>query len=114
MQPRTVLSLEQALSLQPELVIFGSGPRLRFVSPALLRCLIERRVGVETMDTAAAITAAICGPTAVATFCAPNGMRVAGLPAWAARAASSSAMALHKVDCTSALRAGSSSRGKTR
>ena len=45
---------EQALSLQPELVIFGSGPRLRFVSPALLRCLIERRVGVETMDTAAA------------------------------------------------------------
>ena len=45
---------EQALALQPELVIFGSGPRLRFVAPALLRCLIERRIGVETMDTAAA------------------------------------------------------------
>jgi uncharacterized protein len=45
---------EQALALQPELVIFGSGPRLRFVSPALLRCLIDRRIGVETMDTAAA------------------------------------------------------------
>jgi uncharacterized protein len=45
---------EQALELQPELVIFGSGPRLRFVSPALLRCLIDRRIGVETMDTAAA------------------------------------------------------------
>ena len=45
---------EQALSLRPELVIFGSGPRHRFVAPALLRCLIEARIGVETMDTAAA------------------------------------------------------------
>jgi uncharacterized protein len=45
---------EQALSLQPELVIFGSGARHRFVSPALLRSLIERGIGVETMDTAAA------------------------------------------------------------
>ena len=38
----------------PELVIFGSGTRLRFVAPALLRPLIERRIGVETMDTGAA------------------------------------------------------------
>ncbi len=38
----------------PELVIFGSGARLRFPAPALLRPLIERRIGVETMDTAAA------------------------------------------------------------
>ena len=38
----------------PELVILGSGRRLRFVPPALLRSLIERRIGVETMDTAAA------------------------------------------------------------
>jgi uncharacterized protein len=37
-----------------ELVIFGSGPRIRFVRPALLKPLIERRIGVETMDTAAA------------------------------------------------------------
>ena len=42
------------LALQPELVIFGCGPRHRFVSPALMRSLIERRIGVETMDTAAA------------------------------------------------------------
>jgi uncharacterized protein len=41
-------------SLTPELVIFGSGTRLRFVPPALLRPLIERGIGVETMDTAAA------------------------------------------------------------
>jgi uncharacterized protein len=45
---------EAVLSWQPELVIFGSGSRLRFVAPALLRGLIERRIGVETMDTAAA------------------------------------------------------------
>jgi uncharacterized protein len=45
---------EQILTWQPELVIFGSGRRLRFVAPALLRSLIERRIGVETMDTAAA------------------------------------------------------------
>jgi uncharacterized protein len=45
---------EQALGLQPELVIFGSGTRHRFASPTLMRCLIDRRIGVETMDTAAA------------------------------------------------------------
>jgi uncharacterized protein len=41
-------------ALAPELVIFGSGSRLRFVPPALLKPLIARRIGVETMDTAAA------------------------------------------------------------
>ena len=45
---------EALLALNPELVIFGSGPRLRFVSPALTRALIARRIGVETMDTPAA------------------------------------------------------------
>ena len=45
---------EQALPLRPELVIFGSGQRHRFIAPALLRGLIERGIGVETMDTAAA------------------------------------------------------------
>lgn len=41
-------------ALEPELVIFGSGERIRFARPALLRPLIERRIGIETMDTAAA------------------------------------------------------------
>ena len=45
---------ERILALQPELVIFGSGSRLRFPAPALLRALHERRIGVETMDTGAA------------------------------------------------------------
>lgn len=45
---------EAVLALRPELVIFGSGARIRFIKPALLRCLIDQRIGVETMDTAAA------------------------------------------------------------
>ncbi len=46
--------LEQILALQPELVIYGSGTRLVFPPPALARVLFERRIGLETMDTAAA------------------------------------------------------------
>ena len=42
------------LALEPEVVIFGSGPRLRFIRPSLYRSLIERRIGVETMDSGAA------------------------------------------------------------
>jgi uncharacterized protein len=45
---------EQILALRPELVIYGSGERLQFVPPALYRALIDARVGIETMDTAAA------------------------------------------------------------
>lgn len=48
---------EKLLALSPEppeLLVFGSGLRLRFPSPALVACLIERRIGIETMDTAAA------------------------------------------------------------
>ena len=45
---------EMLAELNPELVVFGSGARLRFPGPAMLRALIERRIGVETMDTAAA------------------------------------------------------------
>jgi uncharacterized protein len=41
-------------ALAPELIVFGSGPALRFPRPALLRGLMQRRIGVETMDTSAA------------------------------------------------------------
>jgi uncharacterized protein len=44
----------QLLALKPELVVFGSGSRLRFAAPRLQRALINARIGVETMDTAAA------------------------------------------------------------
>ena len=40
--------------LKPELVIFGSGSRLRFPPPAFLRALMAQRTGLETMDTLAA------------------------------------------------------------
>lgn len=40
--------------VQAEVVIFGSGLRLRFPKAAWLKPLIDRRIGVETMDTAAA------------------------------------------------------------
>ena len=50
----TVQHFEALLGLNPELVIFGSGQRLRFASPSLLCPLIEQRIGIETMDTAAA------------------------------------------------------------
>jgi uncharacterized protein len=54
LQALTAAHFEQVLALRPELVIFGSGARLRFVSPALSRSLIEHGIGMETMDTAAA------------------------------------------------------------
>ena len=40
--------------VQAEVVIFGSGLRLRFPKAGWLKPLIDRRIGVETMDTAAA------------------------------------------------------------
>jgi uncharacterized protein len=44
----------QLVALKPEVVIFGSGRRLRFPPAALTRSLIEARIGVESMDTGAA------------------------------------------------------------
>jgi len=45
---------EQVARLAPEVVLFGSGARLRFAPAEALRPLIERGIGVETMDTGAA------------------------------------------------------------
>lgn len=43
------------LAEQPvEVVIFGSGDKLRFVPPAWLAPLMAKRIGVETMGTSAA------------------------------------------------------------
>ena len=44
----------QLAQVDAEVVIFGSGSRIRFPKAAWLAPLIERRVGIETMDTAAA------------------------------------------------------------
>lgn len=50
----TAAHFERILELKPQLVIFGSGPKLQFVKPALMRALIDHHIGVETMDTPAA------------------------------------------------------------
>ena len=41
-------------ALGPELVVFGSGARLRFPAATLLRPLIDAGIGIESMDTPAA------------------------------------------------------------
>lgn len=45
---------ELVLATEPELVVFGSGARLRFPHPRLTAALHARRIGVETMDFMAA------------------------------------------------------------
>ncbi len=40
--------------LQPELVLLGSGARLRFPHPNLTASLLEQGIGVDVMDTGAA------------------------------------------------------------
>jgi uncharacterized protein len=50
----TAAHFARVAALAPELVVFGSGERLRFPPPALLRPLIDAAIGVETMDTRAA------------------------------------------------------------
>jgi uncharacterized protein len=50
----TEADFERMAALEPELVIFGSGQRMRFAPPALLRPLVARRIGIECMDTGAA------------------------------------------------------------
>ena len=42
------------LDLKPELIVFGSGDRIRFPRPEWLAQLYAQRIGVETMDTHAA------------------------------------------------------------
>ncbi len=44
----------QLAEIDTELVIFGSGERIRFPTPAWLAPLIAKRIGIETMDTKAA------------------------------------------------------------
>lgn len=44
----------QLADLDTELVIFGSGDRLRFPNATWLKPLIDKQIGLETMDTQAA------------------------------------------------------------
>jgi uncharacterized protein len=44
----------QLALLEPEIVLLGTGSRLRFPRPELTRALIEARIGLEVMDVQAA------------------------------------------------------------
>ena len=44
----------QLAAMDTELVIFGSGNRIRFPQAEWIRPLIEKQIGIETMDTQAA------------------------------------------------------------
>lgn len=46
--------VEVITQYQPEVVIYGSGPTIRFPHPSVMRALIDARIGYETMDSAAA------------------------------------------------------------
>lgn len=50
----TPAHFDRLADLGAELILFGSGQRLRFPPPAWLSRLAAHRIGVETMDTAAA------------------------------------------------------------
>ncbi|MBA2492354.1 MAG: Mth938-like domain-containing protein [Gammaproteobacteria bacterium] len=57
--PRTLAALEPTnleliMALQPEVVLLGTGPRLRFPAPEVMDFFRRKRIGFETMDTAAA------------------------------------------------------------
>jgi uncharacterized protein len=44
----------ELMQFKPELIVFGSGHTLRFPKPIWLAGLMQRGIGVETMDTPAA------------------------------------------------------------
>jgi len=57
--PRTVAELgpeaiSQVLSLQPEVVLLGTGDQITFPPPSVLAQFLTRGIGLETMDNAAA------------------------------------------------------------
>ena len=45
---------ERLLSHEPEVVLFGTGPTIRFPHPRLTRALTDAHIGLEVMDTPAA------------------------------------------------------------
>ena len=50
----TLAHFEQIAQMDMELLIFGSGYRIRFPAPALMLPFYRRQLGVETMDIGAA------------------------------------------------------------
>lgn len=50
----TAAHFAQLAALKAEVIIFGSGKRIRFPQPGWIQSLIEQQAGLETMDTQAA------------------------------------------------------------
>lgn len=50
----TAQHFNELAELNAELIIFGSGSKIRFVHPSWLQALMQKRIGMETMDTHAA------------------------------------------------------------
>lgn len=46
--------VDRLVSLSPEVVLLGTGPKMRFPPMSALRPLIDARIGYEIMDTGAA------------------------------------------------------------
>jgi uncharacterized protein len=46
--------IEQVLTLEPEVVLLGTGAQIIFPPPAVLGEFLKRRIGLEAMDNAAA------------------------------------------------------------
>ena len=49
-----VSHFQQICTLQPELLLFGTGQKIHFPAPQLIAPLLNQKIGVEVMDTAAA------------------------------------------------------------
>ena len=47
-------SFAEIIALKPEILLFGSGARLRFLHPRITRALTQAGIGVECMDMFAA------------------------------------------------------------
>jgi len=50
----TAAHFEALAALKPEIVLLGTGAKIRFPHPSLSRSLIDLGIGVECMDTGAA------------------------------------------------------------
>ncbi len=50
----TAPDFEAIAALRPEVVVLGTGLRLQFPAPGIIRSLVEAKIGLEVMDTGAA------------------------------------------------------------
>jgi len=50
----TSAHIDEIIALDPEVVLLGTGERLEFPQPAVVRGLADAGIGLEVMDTAAA------------------------------------------------------------